>query len=906
MSIREALPPVLRGEVAATLTAPAVSDLDALAERADGERMLVFVRDECAARMRQPHASHGVAFLLAEVCRRNGEIERAHQTLLALGDGLARAGDWEALALIAERALAVEETQAAVRLLATAYERLDREPELTEALQRAWAMIPEDLEIGLQLAVRLGAAGRAAERRTLLAELMPRFAEEKRYVGLEEAALEFSEHADTDGLLRLVAILPILVEQGATGELNQLLDIAFGPIAAAGRAGEALPALRAVVSAMAQRLSPAAADRLRDLMVECLRQGPARALPDPEAVLTASGVTDPVRPFLPALEKFDAIASLPPGQAVHHSSFGAGRVVANDAETVRVDFAHSRGHAMPIAAARRTLSAIDEDDLRLVAASDRGAIAKLAAGEPAEILVRALRALGGDADATRLKVFLVGSHIIPVKDWTSFWRRGRAALDKDARVDASRAFEQRYRLAPEGATGVEAGGPLPGLEVRKPARTNLATIKKFLAQHPRADAALAQRFGRYVSRVMLDPDAELMDRARAGLHLARWYPERLEEWATVLRELWELGLSVADLSGEDEQLALLRSSHAAGVEADAILSALDSRFASVRAEADELLERLDERGQETLRSTLLAHAVRYPGAALRRIEDELAAKPPGVEGWRLLVAALGVIEERPKASVAEKVLRWLEPDGAFERILAANPPDEDHRLRVRVLLRQWRSSDRFLFPALELVERLGLVEEAEAVRAARDQRSARLFEGVGQIAEDSDLVVMTRATFERLRGELERLERELRTTIPQTIRKARELGDLRENAEFQSAKLKQSNVSKLVASLQKRLARARFVEDVDSKDGVVGLGTEVVLESDTEVATYWILGEDEHHHGEHVVSFQAPVGRALVGRTIGDDVEIGEPGNMRRYRIVSVERKLPEQLPAAGDAGDAS
>jgi len=55
-----------------------------------------------------------------------------------------------------------------------------------------------------------------------------------------------------------------------------------------------------------------------------------------------------------------------------------------------------------------------------------------------------------------------------------------------------------------------------------------------------------------------------------------------------------------------------------------------------------------------------------------------------------------------------------------------------------------------------------------------------------------------------------------------------------------------------------------------------------------------------------VVSFQAPVGRALVGHTIGDDVEIGEPGNMRRYRIVSVERKLPEQLPAAGDAGDAS
>ncbi len=904
MSIREALPPVLRGEQAATLTASAVSDLDALAERADGERMLVFVRDECAARMRQPHPSAGVAFLLAEVCRRNGEIERAHQTLLALGDGLARAADWEALSLIAERALAVEETQAAVRLLVTAYEHLAREPEHTEALQRAWAMIPEDLEIGLQLAVRLGAAGRAGERRTLLAELMPRFAEEKRYAGLEEAALEFSEHQDVDGLLRLVATLPVLVEQGATGELNQLLDIAFGPIKLSGRAGETLPALRSVVAQISERLGPGAADRLRSLVVEGLRQGPARDLPDAEAVLAASGVADPARPFLPSLERFDAIASLPPGRAVHHSSFGAGRVVANDADTVRVDFAHSRGHAMPIAAARRTLAAIDEEDLRLVAASDPGAIVKLATSQPAEILVRALRALGGDGDATRLKVFLVGSQIIPVKDWTSFWRRGRAALEKDPRVDASRAFEQRYRLAPEGAAA-DVSGPLPGLEARKPARTNLATLKKFLAQHPGADSALAQRFGRYLARLMHDSDAELMDRARAGLHVARWYPERLEEWGSVLRELWERGLSVADLSGEDEQMALLRSSHAAGVESDAILSALDSRFASVRAEAGELLERLDDRGRDALRATLIAHAVRYPGAALRRIEEELESTPQGMEGWRLLNAALGLIEERPKASVAEKVLRWLEPGGAFERILKDHPPDEDHRLRVRVLLRQWRSSDRFLFPALELVERLGLVEEADTVRTARDQRSARLFEGVGQIAETTDLVVMTRATFDRLRGELDRLERELRTTIPQTIRKARELGDLRENAEFHSAKLKQANVSKLVASLQKRLARARFVEDVDSKDGVVGLGTEVVLEGETDVATYWILGEDEHHLGEHVVSFQAPVGRALVGRTIGDNVEIGEPGQTRRYRIVSVERKLPEHSPPAEEAQDA-
>src|SRR6266516_7963092 len=203
------------------------------------------------------------------------------------------------------------------------------------------------------------------------------------------------------------------------------------------------------------------------------------------------------------------------------------------------------------------------------------------------------------------------------------------------------------------------------------------------------------------------------------------------------------------------------------------------------------------------------------------------------------------------------------------------------------------SGDRLLFPVLEAARRLGLGEEAEAVLAARQRSVDKLFHGVGQQAEDTNLSVMTRVTWERLKRELERLERELRTTIPATIQKARELGDLRENAEYHSAKLKQANVSKLVASLQLRLARARFVDDMAHRDGVVGLGAEVVLESDDAIVTYWILGAGEHHHGEHVISFQAPVGRALMGRAIGDEVELGEGPQRRHYRIVSIERRLP-------------
>jgi transcription elongation factor GreA len=901
MSIREQLPPVLRGETAAEPTPESRAHLEAVAHEAQSEGRLELVRDECAARLRQRGASAGVEYLLAAACALNGELERAHQTLLVLGDKLAVAGAWEPLAAVAERALALETTAAAVRLLVTAHEGLKREPERIEVLRRAWSLLPDDLELGLLLAVRLGEAGEGEERRLLLAELLPRFAAESRYAGLEEAALEFVEHDDVDGLARLVQTLPVLVEQDALRECGQLLEIAFPPVAKAEAAGTVHAALRAAATLAIEKHGPAAGEPFRHAVVESLKQGPARSLPDPAPALRGSGVEDRLQPLVPSLERFDLIAALPPGRAVVHDSFGAGRIVANDGAEVLIDFARRPGHRMPYAAARRTLAPIADDDLRMLRATRPAEVDRLRAEDPGAVLASALKSLGGAGDAQKLKVFLVGGDLVPVGEWTAFWRRARAAAAKHPRIDASRAFEQSYRLKVEGDGPPTDEAPLPALEPRKSVRSNLAMLRKFLSQHPGAERSLAQRFGRYVTNAMRDGDLDRPDRARAGLYVARWFPERAEEWADALRGLWEEGLAISELAGEEEQLALLVASHAAGVEADAILSALDSRFAAVREAAERHREQLDDAGRAVLRRTLLVHAPRYPGAALRLIEEELGRTPAPADGWLVLWSALALIEDRPKPSAAEKVVRWIEPGGGFERLLAGVPPPDEVRLKIRVLLRQWRSSDRFLFPALEAVERVGLREEAETLRAARLARTEKLFENVGQMDERSDLVVMTRATWERLSRECERLERELRTTIPAAIQKARELGDLRENAEFHSAKLKQANVSKLVASLQLRLARARFVDDVEVRDGVVGLGSEVTLESDDEITSYWILGEGEQHHGEHVVSFQAPVGRALMGRAIGDDVELGEGEARRRHRIVSIERKLPPAETASAD-----
>ena len=893
MSVRAMLPSILRGEEITGLSPASRERLEQVAIDAQAARETVWVRDECAARLKQAGAPPTVEYLLAAACRLNGETERAHQTYLSLGEKLAAEKKWEPLQAVAEHAFEIEHSHAAARLLVKAHEGLAKDPARIDALQRAFSIIPTDLELGLLLAVRLGEAGQTEERRMMLAELLPRFAEEGRNNGLEEVALEFVEHDDIEGAIRMVQTLPFVRGEHATREAKQLLEISFPLVQRSDRAGECLGALRQLALQTYETHGATTADSFRGAIVEAIRQGPARTLPNGAAVLKASGIADELKPLLAGLERFDSIAALPPGSAVYHTGFGAGRVTGNDGETVVLDFARSKSHKMPHAAARRTLTAIQDDDLRLMSALDPAKLKALVLGQPTEVLWRALKALGGSADAQKLKVFLVGTGIVPATEWTVFWRKARAGAEKDARIDRTRAFEQHFKIAEDEDAG-DPSIPLPSIEARKSIKTNIGTIRKFLSQHPDMEFALAKRFGRYIARAVLDAEGDPVERARAGLYFARWYPDHKEEWTTVLKSLWEKGLAVSDMSGEDDQLSLLDASHAAGVEADAILSGLDSRFATVRERALDLRVHLDDAGRAAMRNTLLQRAPRYPGAAIRLIEDELAQQLPSDERWKMFRAALALIEYSPKPSLAEKVMRWLEPHELFDSALDGTVCPESVRLQLRVLMRQWRSSDRFLFPCIEAVERLGLADEAEAVRETRQKNSERLFANVGQQAEDAHIVVMTRATWQRLKEEMDRLERELRTTIPRAIQKARELGDLKENAEYHSAKLKQANVSRLVGSMQLRLTRARFIEDVEFKRGVVGLGMEVELHSDQkDVMRYWILGEEEHHLGDHVISFQAPVGRSLLGLKVGDEIELGEDTDRRRYRVVSVERRIP-------------
>jgi transcription elongation factor GreA len=148
---------------------------------------------------------------------------------------------------------------------------------------------------------------------------------------------------------------------------------------------------------------------------------------------------------------------------------------------------------------------------------------------------------------------------------------------------------------------------------------------------------------------------------------------------------------------------------------------------------------------------------------------------------------------------------------------------------------------------------------------------------------------ITAEGLEALKAELERLEGEGRREIARRISVARELGDLKENAEYHIAKEDQAHLETKIARLTDRLRNARVVEAPAPGDTVSFGATVTVVDGDSgREATYTLVGPTEADVRAGKLSAESPVAKALMGRRVGDTVEIQTPGGVRRQRVVRV------------------
>lgn len=137
--------------------------------------------------------------------------------------------------------------------------------------------------------------------------------------------------------------------------------------------------------------------------------------------------------------------------------------------------------------------------------------------------------------------------------------------------------------------------------------------------------------------------------------------------------------------------------------------------------------------------------------------------------------------------------------------------------------------------------------------------------------------------------EIQQLERELKMELPKEIKRARELGDLRENAEYHAAKERQRLVESRISLLKKRLSEISLMNlDKLPKDRV-GFGSTVHLKDPSGQITIYQLVMPEDADVEHgLISTASPIGRALLNKEEGDEVAVTAPNGSRRFEIVKL------------------
>ncbi len=143
----------------------------------------------------------------------------------------------------------------------------------------------------------------------------------------------------------------------------------------------------------------------------------------------------------------------------------------------------------------------------------------------------------------------------------------------------------------------------------------------------------------------------------------------------------------------------------------------------------------------------------------------------------------------------------------------------------------------------------------------------------------------------KLEAEIKKLDRELKDELPKALTKALELGDLRENAEYQTAKERQSFVQARLGQLRERLAKLSLVDLSKIPTDKISYGSTVVVvdrDSDRKI-TYRLVSSEESDVSKGWISTVSPIGKSLMGHEAGDEVQIRTPGGEKNYEIISLK-----------------
>lgn len=150
-------------------------------------------------------------------------------------------------------------------------------------------------------------------------------------------------------------------------------------------------------------------------------------------------------------------------------------------------------------------------------------------------------------------------------------------------------------------------------------------------------------------------------------------------------------------------------------------------------------------------------------------------------------------------------------------------------------------------------------------------------------------VPMLAEGYEKLTADLKAL-REERPKIVDAIEEARAHGDLSENAEYHAAKERQGQVEAMIGDIESKVSRAQIIDPKTlSGDKIVFGATVTLLDDDDKPVKYQIVGETEAEASKGRISYSSPLGRAMIGKNLGDEIEVTVPSGDKFYLVEKIE-----------------
>ncbi len=147
---------------------------------------------------------------------------------------------------------------------------------------------------------------------------------------------------------------------------------------------------------------------------------------------------------------------------------------------------------------------------------------------------------------------------------------------------------------------------------------------------------------------------------------------------------------------------------------------------------------------------------------------------------------------------------------------------------------------------------------------------------------------ITKGSLEELKKELEHLKKEGRMEIAERLKRAKEYGDLSENSEYSDAKEAQAKLESRIFELEEMVRGAVLIKKNDRKD-IVSIGSTIEAQKGLKTFKYTIVGSREAKPEADLISNESPLGKAFLGKKIGDSVEINTPGGKIRYKVTKIE-----------------